>query len=409
MSKDYNIVNNDLKRIKTLQGKDIGFIAKNLNYNHNCIITGGKNVEFSNGAKVPNRKLILEAIIKELILNTRRSVVFFYKSPFIKYRIMDWLNKNNIQRTCSFVGKLDNGEGKCLAPFGNMSNEEIIYTVRCMSSFINVPFDHCSETFLEYILNIIQHYKCKVDFENIMMLISLSNEELAKIANKLGLETEGKYFSKANNGSESIKRVMKDLCNYFKEYYQADNVLKMNICSEVLSNNIVFIEMSDQYHKENLEYFYNELKCCIHKCPYIVFDDIMLKNNPNFEDFLLSSTGVRFIMSAVEISAMLSQENFENFMSQAPTKILLHYDNANTAEKVTSSVGSYYHMKVSHEESRNREAFHFLDDSITVGRNVTEEKRLIIEGTDLTELNENRLYLVDTAFDRFYFDNVKFY
>ncbi|MGN0409409.1 MAG: hypothetical protein ACI4E3_03270 [Candidatus Fimousia sp.] len=408
MANDYEKINNSLKRIKTFRGKDMGFIASNLNYDNSCIITGGKDLKFSSGANVPNRKLILEAIIKELIIKTKRSIVVFYKSPFIKYRMIEWLRKNNIRRECNFIGNLENGMGKCLAPFKNMSDEEIIYAVRSMAISMNITFDQFAETFLENLLRLIKRTGYPIDFGNIMILIRLSNEELTRLASKFDLETESKYFSKFNNGSETVKRVLKELQNYLGDYYQEDSTIKLNICSEVLNDNVVFIEVGDQYHTEILEYFCNELKCCSSKSPYIIFDDIMLKNNPNFEDYLLKSTGVRFFMGAVDISAMLSQENFEDFVSQAATKFLLHYDNANAAEKVTSSIGHYYHMKVSEEETKNREAFHIMNDNISIGRSVTEEKRLIIEGTDLTELDEFQLYLIDTTFDRFYFDTIKY-
>lgn len=411
MLKDYDTVNENLKRIRRVSGRTIDNIASTLNYENNCIVTGGKDITFQSGRRIPNRKLVLEEIIKQLIEKANRSVVVFYKSPFLINRLVNWLQDNGIKRKYSIIGNLRTGTEKRLAPFKNMSNEEILYTIREMSGLVNIPFDQYAETYLEYLLCMIEKIGYSVSFENIMTLIGLSNEKLSGLAEKNLLTTESKYFAKTNNGSEIVKRVLKELNNYLKDYYtyqEEDNYNKVNICSEVMQNNVIFIEVGDQYHTEILEYFCNELRCCSKRSPYVVFDDIMLKNNPNFEDYLLKSTGVRFFISAVDIATMISQENFEDFLSQSPTKILLHYDNAIAAEKVTSSVGYYYHMKVSEETSKNRETFHVMPGTVSDGRSVTEEKRLIIEGTNLIELNENQMYLINTAYCREFYDGIRY-
>ena len=155
-----------------------------------------------------------------------------------------------------------------------------------------------------------------------------------------------------------------------------------------------------------LEYFCNELKCCSKKCPYVVFDDILLKNNSNFEDYLLQSTGIRFCMGAMDISVDLCRDSLDDFISQTQTKFLLHYDNATAAEKITASIGYYYHMKVSEEESFNREAFKIMNNNISKGTTVTDEKRLIIEGTDLTNLTASQLYLIDSNSGKIFIDGL---
>lgn len=110
-----------------------------------------------------------------------------------------------------------------------------------------------------------------------MVLISKPDEELSLLAKSLGLVTESKFFARAQNGSETVKRVLKEMNNYFQSYYQSECPEKINICSEVRNNNVLFIEIADQYQTEMLEYFCNELKCCSKKCPYIVLDDILIK------------------------------------------------------------------------------------------------------------------------------------
>ncbi|OUO76732.1 hypothetical protein B5F53_15900 [Blautia sp. An249] len=200
--------------------------------------------------------------------------------------------------------------------------------------------------------------------------------------------------------------MLKEMNNYFQSYYQSECPEKINICSEVRNNNVLFIEIADQYQTEMLEYFCNELKCCSKKCPYIVLDDILIKNNPNFEDYLLQSTGLRFCIGAMDISVVLSKDGLDDFLSQTQTKFLLHYDNAVAAEKITASIGYYYHMKVSEEESANRDAFKILNNSVSKGFSVTDEKRLIIEGTDLTNLSEAQLFLIDSNSGRIFVDGL---
>lgn len=410
MAVNYDRQNDKLKGIQ-YQRANIEKIVAGLDFNDNCIITGGMDVTFTNGAKVANRKLILENILKRLINECKQPVVVFYKSPYLINQIIAWYRNRNIQRECNVVsGPLMSyksvKDNRCLAPFLDMTTEEIIYTVRSMSEVMHITFDQYSETYLEYLLNIIRKAGYMAEFENIMLLVSKSDEELSCLANAVGLTVEGKFFAKSNNGSEAVKRVLKEMDNYFRSYYQSGVSHKINICSEVRNNNVLFIEIDDQYQTEMLEYFCNELKCCSKKCPYVVFDDILLKNNPNFEDYLLQSTGIRFCMGAMDISVDLCRDSLDDFISQTQTKFLLHYDNATAAEKITASIGYYYHMKVSEEESFNREAFKIMNNNISKGTTVTDEKRLIIEGTDLTNLTASQLYLIDSNSGKIFIDGL---
>ena len=63
-------------------------------------------------------------------------------------------------------------------------------------------------------------------------------------------------------------------------------------------------------------------------------------------------------------------------------------------------------MKVSEEETANREAFKILNNSISKGYSVTDEKRLIIEGTDLTNLSAAQLFLIDSNSGRIFVDGL---
>lgn len=410
MAVNYDRQNEQLKGIQYQKAR-VDRIVSGLDFNDNCIVTGGIDVTFRNGAKVANRKLILENIIERLVRENNRAVVVFYKSPYLINQFSEWYRTQNIRRKCSVISSSvivhsTNGDNRCLAPFRGMSTEEIIYTVKTMSAFMNIPFDQYSETFFEYLLSLIHETKYPLDFENIMVLISKSDEELSLLAKSLGLVTESKFFARAQNGSETVKRVLKEMNNYFQSYYQSECPEKINICSEVRNNNVLFIEIADQYQTEMLEYFCNELKCCSKKCPYIVLDDILIKNNPNFEDYLLQSTGLRFCIGAMDISVVLSKDGLDDFLSQTQTKFLLHYDNAVAAEKITASIGYYYHMKVSEEESANRDAFKILNNSVSKGFSVTDEKRLIIEGTDLTNLSEAQLFLIDSNSGRIFVDGL---
>ena len=406
MAGNYQKQNEQLKGIRYVRA-NIDKIVAGIDFNDNCVMTGGKDVSFTNGAKVANRKLLLERIIERLILENKNPVVVFYKSPYLINQIMGWYRKNKIRRECNVISSPNLGsDNRCLAPFQGMTSEEIIYTVKAMSVFMNIPFDQYSETFLEYVLNIIEKNEYPLDFENIMILVTKSDEELSRIANYFGLTTESKYFAKSVNGAETAKRVLKELNNYFRSYYQPDFGQKLNICTEVRANNVLFVEIDDQYQTEILEYFCNELKCCAKKCPYILFDDILLKNNPNFEDFLLQSTGLRFCIGAMDVSVVLGNTYLNDFMSQAQTKFLLHYDNASAAESITMCIGYYYHLKVSEEESTNRDAFALLNNGITKGVSVTDEKRLIIDGTDLINLTETQAYLIDSNSGRLLIDGL---
>ena len=410
MAVNYDRQNDQLKGIR-YQKMRVDKIVSGLDFNDNCIVTGGIDVTFSNNAKVANRKLILENIIKRLVQENTRPVVVFYKSPYLITQFLEWYRKQNIRRKCSVISssmimKGTRGDNLRLAPFGGMLSEEIIYTVKAMSTFMSIPFDQYSETYFEYLMAIIRKAGYSMNFENIMVLISKSDEELSILSKSLGLITESKFFAKAVNGSEAVKRVLKEMNNYFQSYYNQDCIEKINICSEVRNNNVLFVEIDDQYQTEILEYFCNELKCCSKKCPYIVLDDILIKNNSNFEDYLLQSTGLRFCIGAMDVSVVLSKDALDDFLSQTQTKFLLHYDNTTAAEKITASIGYYYHMKVSEEETANREAFNLLNSSISKGYSVTDEKRLIIEGTDLINLSAEQMFLIDSNSGRFFIDGL---
>ena len=410
MAVNYDRQNDQLKGIR-YQKMRVDKIVSGLDFNDNCIVTGGIDVTFSNNAKVANRKLILENIIKRLVQENTRPVVVFYKSPYLITQFLEWYRKQNIRRKCSVISssmimKGTRGDNRRLDPFGGMLSEEIIYTVKAMSTFMSIPFDQYSETYFEYLMAIIRKAGYSMNFENIMVLISKSDEELSILSKSLGLITESKFFAKAVNGSEAVKRVLKEMNNYFQSYYNQDCIEKINICSEVRNNNVLFVEIDDQYQTEILEYFCNELKCCSKKCPYIVLDDILIKNNSNFEDYLLQSTGLRFCIGAMDVSVVLSKDALDDFLSQTQTKFLLHYDNTTAAEKITASIGYYYHMKVSEEETANREAFNLLNSSISKGYSVTDEKRLIIEGTDLINLSAEQMFLIDSNSGRFFIDGL---
>lgn len=108
----------------------------------------------------------------------------------------------------------------------------------------------------------------------------------------------------------------------------------------------------------------------------------------------------------MDVSVVLSKDALDDFLSQTQTKFLLHYDNTTAAEKITASIGYYYHMKVSEEETANREAFNLLNSSISKGYSVTDEKRLIIEGTDLINLSAEQMFLIDSNSGRFFIDGL---
>ena len=220
MAVNYERQNDKLKGIQ-YQRTRIDRIVSGLDFNDNCIITGGMDVTFSNGAKVANRKLILENIVERLVRESNRPVVVFYKSPYLINQFSEWYRTQNIRRKCSVISSSvivhsADGDNRRLAPFGGMLTEEIIYTVKAMSAFMNIPFDQYSETFLEYILSVIRETGYSLNFDNIMVLVSKSDEELSLLAKSLGLITESKFFAKAINGSEIVKRVLKEMNNYFE-------------------------------------------------------------------------------------------------------------------------------------------------------------------------------------------------
>ena len=106
------------------------------------------------------------------------------------------------------------------------------------------------------------------------------------------------------------------------------------------------------------------------------------------------------------MSVILGKDDLDDFVSKTQTKFLLHYDNANAAEKITTSLGYYYHLKVSEEESASRETFKLLNQNVSKGMSVTDEKRLIIEGTDVVHLSEAQLYLIDSNSGNFFIDGL---
>lgn len=242
MAVNYDRQNDQLKGIR-YQKTRVDKIVSGLDFNDNCIVTGGIDVTFSNNAKVANRKLILENIIKRLVQENTRPVVVFYKSPYLITQFLEWYRKQNIRRKCSVISSSmisqgTKGDNRRLAPFGGMLSEEIIYTVKAMSTFMSIPFDQYSETYFEYLMAIIRKAGYSMNFENIMVLISKSDEELSILSKSLGLMTESKFFAKAVNGSEAVKRVLKEMNNYFQAYYNQDCTEKINICSEVRNNNV---------------------------------------------------------------------------------------------------------------------------------------------------------------------------
>lgn len=152
MAVNYDRQNEQLKGIQYQKAR-VDRIVSGLDFNDNCIVTGGIDVTFRNGAKVANRKLILENIIERLVRENNRAVVVFYKSPYLINQFSEWYRTQNIRRKCSVISSSvivhsTNGDNRCLAPFRGMSTEEIIYTVKTMSAFMNIPFDQYSETFL---------------------------------------------------------------------------------------------------------------------------------------------------------------------------------------------------------------------------------------------------------------------
>ncbi len=410
MAANYERQNDQLRGIRYQKAK-IERIVEGIDFRDNCIITGGMDLIFENGAKIANRKILLEYVIKRLIMENNRPIIVFYKSPYLIRQILSWYRAMKIQRECSVISERVeiNGiiqDSRCLAPFLGMEKEEIIYTVKMMSVCMHLSFDQYSEMFLEYLLNVIEHAGYEIKFENMMLLASMSDDELVRVAVAEGLKVESKFFTKSNNGSEAVKRVLKEMNHYFQAYYQPKFAKKINICSEARRNNVLFIDVGDQYQTEMLEYFCNELKCCSRKCPYIVFDDILLKNNSSFQDYLLQSMELRFCISAIDVSVILGKDNLDDFVSKTQTKFLLHYDNANAAERITTSLGYYYHLKVSEEESASRETFKLLNQNVSKGMSVTDEKRLIIEGTDVVHLSEAQLYLIDSNSGNFLIDGL---
>ena len=64
MAVNYDRQNDQLKGIR-YQKMRVDNIVSGLDFNDNCIVTGGIDVTFSNNAKVANSKLILVNIIKK--------------------------------------------------------------------------------------------------------------------------------------------------------------------------------------------------------------------------------------------------------------------------------------------------------------------------------------------------------
>ena len=61
------------------------------------------DITFSNGAKVANRKLILENIIERLVRESNRPIVVFYKSPYLINQFSEWYRTQNTRRKCSVI------------------------------------------------------------------------------------------------------------------------------------------------------------------------------------------------------------------------------------------------------------------------------------------------------------------
>ena len=161
MAANYERQNDQLRGIR-YQKAQIERIVEGIDFRDNCIITGGMDLIFENGAKIANRKILLEYVIKRLIMENNRPIIVFYKSPYLIRQILSWYRAMKIQRECSVISERVeiNGiiqDSRCLAPFLGMEKEEIIYTVKMMSVCMHLSFDQYSEMFLEYLLNVIEH------------------------------------------------------------------------------------------------------------------------------------------------------------------------------------------------------------------------------------------------------------
>ena len=169
MAVNYDRQNDKLKGIQ-YQRANIEKIVAGLDFNDNCIVTGGMDVTFTNGAKVANRKLILENVLKRLINECKKPVVVFYKSPYLINQIIAWYRNRNIQRECNVVsGPLMSyksvKDNRCLAPFLDMTTEEIIYTVRSMSEVMHITFDQYSEK-INYLVYEVEEQKIAINFNS---------------------------------------------------------------------------------------------------------------------------------------------------------------------------------------------------------------------------------------------------
>ena len=71
-------------------------------------------------------------------------------------------------------------------------------------------------------MNIIGQAGYEKEFEHLLLLASKSDEELTRLAIAEGLMMESRFFAKTNNGSETVRRVLKEMNNYFRSYYQPD-------------------------------------------------------------------------------------------------------------------------------------------------------------------------------------------
>ena len=405
MNGKYDRINSRYKNIKKLDIVTLSKLISQIPINSNCLMTGGIELVSNQGGRVYNRKVILLAFIKKIICEYPSGVVVFYKSLYIKDKIKIWANSYKGSRKIVF---LDNEADFGLNMFGEMNIEEIIYAIKNIAKQIDVSLNQYSENFLYYLLKILKIGNFGTDFDNILTLVDLTNEDLSIIAKKLNLKDEAKYFAKSNNGGESIRRIIKSLNNFMIGYYRQKN--KTNLCHEIKNKSIVFIYISDQYQKEILEYFTEEIKDISKYNPYLIFDDITIKNNESLENLLIGSISIRHCFSTINLEAMVSSNNFDNFNAFASTKLILHYNDVNAAEKIASSFGYYYHLKVSEEHSKSKEAFSFspFDIKVTDGNSVTEEKRNIIEGTNLASLNGEQLYFIDTTIEKYYIDKILF-
>lgn len=402
---DNNLVNSNYKNIRKKERVALTSLVKEIPISSNCLISGGIELTSQQGGRVYNRKVILLSFIKQIINEYYNGVIVFYKSPYIRENIKKWVAEYNGLRKITF---LDENSNYGLNIFGEMSCDEIIYSIKNIAKSIEISINQYTENFFYYIFQILNVGKFPVNFENILELVNLSCEELVIIAKKLKLKDAAKYFSKLDNGFETGRQIIKVINNFMEDYQCSNN--KISLFKEIKNKNIIFIYVGDKYQKEKLEYFTEEIKCVSKYNPYIIFDDISIKNNNELEDLLIGSIGIRYCFSTMNLETMVSSNSFKDFSAIMPTKLLLHYNDANVAENIASSLGSYYHLKVTkeHSKSRDKSLKAMFDAKVTEGSSTSEEKRNILEGTDLVNLTEKQLYFIDNTIEKYFINNILF-